>query len=440
LAWAWRGNPPAFSLLLDCYEQRDFYAGLIDFLCMPLGQWSVLFFFTFWVWTLPVAEGRVLINIYMLCQDTSRLERRGLPATRWWGMGLTRDQWVAIGRRRILSILARHRVSYSKHLEIKISEAGPRNMRVEPALLNQAFRQLKKEKALPILQVGQFEVVGAPDFGRPGDKAKLGKFNRLHELFLDCSQISHLCGWQLEHFIYEAALNHSAKQYMILGAGPTYVDGQLFKHPHSEQNFYMGRQSYGGAGLDLFFQYNHQSEIIPVGVEAKNVRDWIYPASVEVWRMIARACTLECLPVMAARKISYITTAGFFSQFGILGFQTHFQYFNPAVRAFSKYNFKDVVAKDGLGFADIKITDKLPQHFKHFFNDILPKEIKPYYDKFMSNRDLLMKYAIEYKMAEDIYSASDRMRLYAEFKDEAAFEDPDFESPDDDGDLIVLDD
>lgn len=346
-------------------------------------------------------------------------------------MARTREQWIAIAQRRILNILSKNRVSYSKHLEIKISEAGPRNQRVEPALLSLAFRQLKRDKIIPVVQQGDFEVVGAPDFGRPGDKSKLGKFNRLHDVFLRCSQESKLCGWQLENFIYEAALNHANDQYIILGSGPTYDGhGELYKHPNSELNFYKGRQSYGGAGLDLFFQYPHQNELIPVGVEAKNIRDWIYPASVEVWRMIARACTLECLPVLAARKISYITTAGLFSRFGIQGFQTHFQYFNPSVRAFSKYQFKEVVESDGLGFADIKITDKVPNHFKHYFNAILPKEIKQYYDNFMRNRKLLMKYAIEYEMAEDKYSPTDRMRLYAEFKQEAAFEDPDFEDPD----------
>jgi hypothetical protein len=306
---------------------------------------------------------------------------------------------------------------------------------MEPALLNIAFRQLKKEQVIPILQKGQFEVVGAPDFGRPGDHSKLTKFNRLHELFLKCSAESSLCGYQLEHFVYEAALNHSSNQYIVLGSGPIPDDkGVLYKPANSEMNFYHGKKSYGGAGLDLFMQYNYQNKmIIPVGVEAKNIREWIYPASVEVWRMVARACTLECLPVMASRKISYITTAGFFAQFGIMGFQTHFQYFNPAVRSFSKYKFKEVIEKDGLGFADIKITDKLPPHFITFFNTILPPQIKIYYDRFMSYRELLMKYAIEYEMAEDKLSSSDRMKLYTQFKEEASFNDPDFsEFPEED--------
>lgn len=336
-----------------------------------------------------------------------------------------------LGKRRILNILAKYRVSYSKHLEIKICEAGPRNQRMEPAILSTAFRQLKKDGTIPIIQRGQFEVVGAPDYGKPGDASKLVKINRLHDLFLKCAAESSLCGFQLEKFIHETALNHSSNQYIVLGSGPILnAAGELYKPPNSEIHFYQGRETYGGAGLDLFMQYTYNNQTIPIGVEAKNIREWIYPASVEVWRMVARACTLECLPVMASRKISYITTAGFFAQFGIMGFQTHFQYFNPKVRSFSKYKFNEVIAKDGLGFADIKITDEVPAHFISFFNTILPQQIKTYYDRFMSHRELLMKYAIDYGMAEDKLSSSDRMKLYIQFKAESDFEDPDF--PDED--------
>lgn len=339
-------------------------------------------------------------------------------------MGRTVEQWIALAERRILNILRKYRVSYTRHLEIKISEAGPSNQRVEPALLSQAFRKLKKNKMIRILKTEPVEIVGLPDFGKVGDHQKLQRFTRLQEIFSEYSQRQEFCGLLLERLLYEAVLDNQ-EQFTVIGSGPIYKDNRLIKPPGSELLFFNGNQSYGGAGLDLFLIDNETR--IPIGVEAKNIREWIYPASVEVWRMIARACTLECLPVLAARKLSYVTRAGFFSHAGILGFETQFQYFHPSVRAESKYRFKEVIDKDGLGFADIKITKDVPKHFIHFFKNILPEQVYTFFHRFMENRDLLMKYAIDYEMAEDKMSTKDRMELYNEFKDEADFKDPEFQ-------------
>jgi hypothetical protein len=339
------------------------------------------------------------------------------------------DYWVALGRKRIMSILDTYVVSTIRHIEIKISEAGPYNQRVEPAALSMAYRSLKKEGHIKIIQTVPVEVVAsAYTYGKPGDKGKLQKFNRLYNLHHKFVQKDEYCGWQLEKLLYDTALE-CRDTFTIWGSGPVYEDKTLKKLPNSEITFYNGNRSYKDAGLDLFMVQKDTQ--IPIGIEAKNIREWIYPASYEVWRMLAKAATLECLPVLAARKISYISRAGLFSKIGILGFETQFQYFNPKVKAASNYKFSDVVKKDGLGYADIKITNEIPPFFLNYFNTILPANIETYYDRFMEHKEIIKEYAIERELAENKMNIGQRRKIYDEFKEEIEFQDPEFDTPPD---------
>lgn len=347
-------------------------------------------------------------------------------------MGQSREEWIKLAKKRIKNILEKYRVSYSRHLEIKISEAGPSYMRVEPALVNVALSQLIKDKVLPVVHNGQNQpkIIGAPDFGRPGDKARLKAFIEWRNLFVKKSNNDPYCGLVLEYLVSETI--KSSDDYWVIGGGPIFdKNGNLFKPKGSEVTLFDNKKIYkgdDGAGFDLFLL--DKKNQIPIGIEAKNIREWVYPASQEVWRMIARACTLECLPILVARKISYITTAGLFSEFGILGFQSQFQYFHNDVQKETKYQFKEkVMNKEKLGFADIKLIKKKdgpPNHFNTFFHNILAENVVQYHQKFMENRDLLMTYAIDYGMADNKLNNKDRYDLYGEFKEEAAFTDPSF--------------
>ena len=345
-------------------------------------------------------------------------------------MGRSEQQWLQLGEKRILNILNTYRVSTMRHLEIKISEAGPGNQRVEPALLHGSLNSLIRDGKVQVLQTDPMKIIGAPDFGKPGDKSRLKAFTQWHDMFLRYSQHEQYCGLVLEKMIFDSL---DTDTYHVIGSSPTFDEqGQLVKPSNSELLYYGGKAIYKhehGAGFDQFLI--HKNTNIPIGIEAKNIRQWIYPASLEIWRMIARACTLDCLPVLVARKISYITTAGFFSQFGILGFTSQFQYFSNAVNSDSKYKFnRDIIPKDRLGFADIKLVkpnDQSPKHFTHFFNDILPENIEAYHEKFMENKDLLAEYAIEKGMAENGLSQRKRYSLYQEFKEDAEYEDIPFD-------------
>lgn len=325
--------------------------------------------------------------------------------------------WIDLGKKRILSILKTYRVSFQKHLEIKISEAGPLNQRVEPVLLTVALKELKEEEAVKILQVDgiNMDFIGAPDYSGGGDASRFRRIQRLYKEFDAYVKLDHYCGLYLEKLLFDTLLELE-DQYHVLGRGPVIgSNDKLIKPSGSEIMFYGGKEVYGKAGFDLFAI--HKETNIPIGIEAKNIRKWLYSDTEEVWRMIARGCSLGCLPIMAARKISYVTRARLFSQCGILGFETQFQYFNPDVLQDSQL-FKDIIDKKGLGFADIKTIEKVPNHFKRFFEEILPENIEEYHQRFMKNKDLLEFYAIDEGLAEKKINGGKRRKLYREFEEE----------------------
>lgn len=337
--------------------------------------------------------------------------------------------WIDLGKKRILNILRKYRITYTRHIEIKISEAGPFNQRVQPVLLSESIKELRASEEIGVISQNGILFFTAPDFGlKLDDEDRKKRFIRWHTVFNAVSRKNELCGLQLEHLIYQAVL--SLKDvFTIIGTGPMYDTdkNQLVKPAGAEVLFYNGEETYGDGGLDLFLI--HKSTGIPIGIEAKNLREWLYPSSVEIWRMIARATKFKCLPVMAARKIAYPTRAGLFSHCGILGFESQFQYFHPNAQQYTmdRFNtpFMELVQKDGLGFADIKVVNEIPKHFLHYFGSILVKNIEEFYTKFMKYRNVLMEYAIDERLAEK--DLRQRKSRYLEFREAVDLGAPDFD-------------
>lgn len=343
------------------------------------------------------------------------------------------QKWNTIANKRIHNILRDRRISYSSHFEIKISEAGPSYMRAEPHIISNVLRDMIANGEIKNFVPTNLDNRNTASFYVPlnfkgaADYSRSRSFVEWRNLFLWATQRSEYCGYVLEKMIFDCVLK--TDKYHVLGSAPDFNEaGKLVKSAGSEILNYQGNLVYkgdSGSGFDLFVI--HKNTDTPIGIEAKNIRDWIYPASLEVWRAIARACTLECLPVLIARKISYISKAGFFANFGILGFETNFQYISQKIQPDSKYKFKEkVIHKDYLGFADIKLIkpkDTTPQHIINFFDNTLDNYAEEYFQKFMENKDLLKKYAIDLGMAENGMSQRKRFRLYNEFKIEAGFED-----------------
>ncbi len=61
-----------------------------------------------------------------------------------------------------------------------------------------------------------------------------------------------------------------------------------------------------------------------VGIEVKNIREWIYVNRAEVTEMLGKCCALNAVPVLIARRIAY-ETFSVLNACGVLIHQTYNQ-------------------------------------------------------------------------------------------------------------------
>lgn len=157
----------------------------------------------------------------------------------------------------------------------------------------------------------------------------------------------------------------------------------------------------------------HKGTNIPLGVEVKNARGWVYANSDTAWELLGKCAYLEALPIIITRQISY-TAFRDFKKIGILGLTTYKQFFHPDLQ--DDPDLKLIKSKDGLCFKDITFTtDPSPDLIK-FFSITIPNEIERSYKIFMDNLFLIRTYAIEKDMWNPNMPSQKRQALYGEFK------------------------
>ena len=108
-----------------------------------------------------------------------------------------------------------------------------------------------------------------------------------------------------------------------------------------------------------------------IGVEAKNVREWIYPSSERLWRMIRKCLVIDAVPLLVTREVAYITHV-VCSRMGMLAFETHRQLFSPLI---PPYYLTGIRHKDELGYKDVLTwdPDHRHPHLLTFLEKTLPR-------------------------------------------------------------------
>ena len=124
------------------------------------------------------------------------------------------------------------------------------------------------------------------------------------------------------------------------------------------------------------------------GGEDKNFREWIYPDSWEVWYVISKCCEIGAVPLLITRKLAYVTFL-FFGKCGMVGYQTHFQYFHPIVAP----ELERVKAVDGLGYKDLRFTLEPDALMIRMFGSTLPRIGPDFTNRFAARKALLLQYA-----------------------------------------------
>ena len=248
-------------------------------------------------------------------------------------------------------------------------------MRPDPHILTDALNRLCRARKLEVEHqegLGYFYYIRTYfDPSNPHHQQRKLLVLTLHEKFRKLNTKKY-CGDALETVVWTAIDN--AGNLTPFGSQRKPVDS-------------FGRIQLSGS-LDFILITQNPLGYLVAG-EAKNIRPWIYPGSPELREFILKVLQLSktnhpIVPVFIARKIHYSTFL-LFSYLGILGYQTHRQYFMPDVAS----ELEEIKHKDGLGYHDITTDLTPPVSLENFFKSTLPRRAEAVAERFQKNRELL---------------------------------------------------
>jgi len=168
-----------------------------------------------------------------------------------------------------------------------------------------------------------------------------------------------------------------------------------------------------------FLPFLHSSgtyKVAVIGIEVKNIREWIYPDSVEIWKALKACLDLHCTPIIINRAFHF-TSFPFFRDIGVLGHETNKQYFVYDLRKDPDFQ----AIKDELYYRDIipwRVTKKgikPDPPIVTFFTTTVPRMIERTIERFELNKPLLLQYAPGPLHREET-TVEERSKLMNEFR------------------------
>ena len=303
---------------------------------------------------------------------------------------MTRDD---ITRKRLHRILSTHGVAVARTLEQKISDAGPYNQRIDPHILTPIRNKLVSEGVLK-----RITKANAPWFFLASTPFNVVE-TRLREQLPVYQQYQHgsftgRMGQTLEIAIYRALLSQSNLHHFgSFSDLEAHDDGKMYSKEEPPLTL-SGRRLPGNQRLD--FLISHQSAGW-AGIEAKNVREWLYPDRDEIKDLINKCVLLDCIPVLIARRIPFVTS----KLLRMCGCIVHEQY-NQLLPSHDKTLASQAKHKDLLGYHDIRVGNHPDSRLTKFVSTNLPlllPKVRPLFDEY---KDLLASFG-------------DRSMVYKEF-------------------------
>ncbi|QAU44435.1 hypothetical protein [Bradyrhizobium guangzhouense] len=312
----------------------------------------------------------------------------------------TREQRIELARTRLIRVVSSHSVATMRTLEMKISDAGPFNQRIDPHILTEARNQLLAESILQRRQPG----VGKPTYFFLGNTAWEGHADRyavLDAIQTELAQqaVTMRTGQALEIAVFRtmtAAQQNFFGRFLDL---TKHGDDQLYRKV--EPPNYIGDNVMPDDRL-LDFMVCHGG--VWAGIECKNVREWLYPDRREVKDLLDKAVALNCVPVLIARRI-HPSTFLLFNKCGIIIHQTYNQRLANADADLAAR----ARAKDTLGYFDMKLGNDPDDRLTKFLTINLPAVLPEARQKFEEYYDLLWEYAFN-GMSYEAFAARVRRR------------------------------
>lgn len=310
-------------------------------------------------------------------------------------------EWIQLAELRIRNILRTRIAANIRQLEVKICESGPPDRRPEPHNLKTALENLRrgghlrqiKPKGVTKHEEAIFYTLKQhyPEPAKSRIQELLVPY-RVHRMLTDNADY---CSRVLENLVQDSFAAFPHYDYLGKLPKPAPLDAVYRLEPHT------------------------------IGVEVKNVREWVYPMSGRIWVMLRKCLEIDAVPFFIARKMPYITRS-VFSRLGVLGFEVYRQVFSPLVANL----LQDVQHSDLLGYKDVIAAPSGPHPpLVAYLQNTLPAQIDPYRKRFQAQRTLLTKFAINRNLGDPDMTDQQREAHYQDFALAIFYEDEGEDDP-----------
>jgi hypothetical protein len=321
-----------------------------------------------------------------------------------------------LAERRLLTVLKRHAIATARTLEQKISDAGPFNQRIDPHILTNVRRQLQKQGLIAL----RTSAHAVPWYYLPSTPAnevqdRFIEQDAVHQQFSSHAVLGRI-GQALEIAVFRAFQNltvgHFFGAYIDLDV---HTDDVLY-HKEEPPSSVSGKTIQGGKKLDFLLLHPTAGA---VGIEVKNVREWLYPDRDEIRDMLLKCCQIDAVPVLIARRIPFVTFR-LLNPCGVIVHQTYNQRLAQADDSLA------VQARDKnlLAYHDITVGNALDPRLHKFVVTNLPNIVEAARHRFEEYRDLLEAYAYK-RMPYHEFAARVRRRQLGQNEDSDFDAEPD---------------
>lgn len=297
---------------------------------------------------------------------------------------MTEEEWVQLCQRRLHNILGAHTVANARTLENKIADAGPLNQRAEPHIISRARQALVEAGEIRRVDAGGATWFHLPSAAPGKLKSRLAELRAVHNR-VQARNFTYRVGQALEIAVYRALQEQAEMPFF--GHYPNL-------EAHDDKTLYTKEEPPSSIGRLAIPNQLRLDFLVPespggwVGLEVKNIREWLYQNSKEIRELLLKCCSLNAIPVLIARRIPYISFS-LLSRCGVVLHQTYNQRF-----PLSEKELADLARdKRLLGYHDIKLGNEPDDRLRRFLHVNLPKVLPEARRRFDKHRDLLMAHA-----------------------------------------------
>lgn len=329
------------------------------------------------------------------------MPRKGLPQR--WQISVSswsEHDWRDYAAKRLHSLLNKHHVLSTREMEARLSDFGTNLLPpVDPHHLTTARTKLK----LQVVSTHPIPLYALHNVSKSSINSYIARKELLNEAFVNHFTKEEFCGDIAEIIVFNSmcqALNLSIEPHTL---------GNV-----SQIGNYTTNKPLDTYARLPFTDHVGNLKVAVLGIEIKNIREWIYPQSVEIWKALKSCIDLDCFPIIISRAFHY-TAFAFFRDVGLFGHKTRHQYFSTKLWKHPLYS----AVKKELCFRDMVLwkEDKPDPIVTRFFSEILPQNISRITQVYQFHKQLIAKYA-QGPLHDENTDISDRSKIFNQFRDD----------------------